>query len=708
MTETASGASHSPPRGHGGSADRLGPFLCWAVVFADIGTSVYYVPGILYSQVGRLAGVFVTMTLVVFLLLTIKYAEATVRFPEGGGEVAVASRGLNPWFGALGGMFILIDYFLTASISSLSGLHYFQVIFPPIAPYVVGLTLAVIIALGVLNWWGIQESATVSAVIASLAFLSSVVIVALVLTHVSLSEIGAVFREIFSGTRLTGITILTGFAGAFLAFSGLESIAQLAPVMRVPRRKTVTAALTFVVITVGLTGPLLTIFSTVLLTDPRFRDTMARPVYSVDANPDQFISLLAGAYGGVILAVATAIVASALLIFAANTAIIGAYHVVLALARMRYFPRIMERRNKFRGTPHVAIAIATLTPVVVLLLVQGNINLLGELYGFGLLGAFLLLCVSMDVIRWKERHGSPPIGATVDPELLRYGSRNGRNGVVMTPPPAPESPLTRGARALLGQENLDRLAQAQTAARSYLRPIRIPTQRWWKAHWPDVKYALGFLTTALVAVAWATNLFGKPLATIFGGALTAVGMGLAAAHWRYQQVRHPVVFLDIPAPAPRSSLVILTPQQERTRIVVQDALASAGSHPLIFLYIATPSDLPPPRLFEIRDRFALDAEAQLTLSRAKRACNEARVQAKYLYAVGGSQEVFDIAARVRPAEIVAEADTARRILHKARSQSGIALSPDYVITHFIDGARVAHNVMHQVYTHGADQQADGR
>jgi amino acid transporter len=678
------------------------------VVFADIGTSVYYVPGILYSQVGRLAGVFVTMTLVVFLLLTIKYAEATVRFPEGGGEVAVASRGLNPWFGALGGMFILIDYFLTASISSLSGLHYFQVIFPPIAPYVIGLTLAVIIALGILNWWGIQESASVSAVIATLAFLSSMVIILLVLIHVPLSEIGSVFREIFSGTRLTGITILTGFAGAFLAFSGLESIAQLAPVMRVPRRKTVTRALTVVVITVGLTGPLLTIFSTVLLTDPRFRDTMARPAYSVDANPDQFISLLAGAYGGVILAVATAIVASALLIFAANTAIIGAYHVVLALARMRYFPRVMERRNKLRGTPHIAIAIATLTPVVVLLLVRGNINLLGELYGFGLLGAFLLLCVSMDVIRWKERHGSPPIGATVDPELLRYGGRNGRNGVVMEPPPAPEAPLTRRARAFLGQENLARLAQGQTAIRSFLRPVRVPAQRWWKAHWPNLKYYLGFLTTVLVAIAWATNLFGKPLATIFGGALTAVGMGLAAAHWRYQQVRHPVVFLNIPAPAPRSALVILTPQEEQSRIVIRDALASADRRPPVFLYVAPPSDLPPPRLFEIRDRFALDAEAQLTLSRAKRECNEDGVQAKYLYAVGGSREIFDIAARVRPAEIVAEAETARRILHKARSQSGIALSPDYVITHLVDGTRVAHNVMHQVYAHVADQQAEAR
>jgi hypothetical protein len=37
MTETAS--APAMPRGYGGSVDRLGPFLCWAVVFADIGTA---------------------------------------------------------------------------------------------------------------------------------------------------------------------------------------------------------------------------------------------------------------------------------------------------------------------------------------------------------------------------------------------------------------------------------------------------------------------------------------------------------------------------------------------------------------------------------------------------------------------------------------------------------------------------------------------
>lgn len=33
-----------------GKGARLGPILCWAVVFADIGTSVYYVPGIFIRQ----------------------------------------------------------------------------------------------------------------------------------------------------------------------------------------------------------------------------------------------------------------------------------------------------------------------------------------------------------------------------------------------------------------------------------------------------------------------------------------------------------------------------------------------------------------------------------------------------------------------------------------------------------------------------------
>src|SRR5450755_10091 len=112
----AQAGGHTP-----GKSSMLGPLLCWAVVFADIGTSVYYTPGILYQSVQGLAGFFVFLTMSVFVLLTLKYAEVTHRFPQGGGVVTVAAQALNPWFGALGGMFILVDYFLTGpSVVSLA------------------------------------------------------------------------------------------------------------------------------------------------------------------------------------------------------------------------------------------------------------------------------------------------------------------------------------------------------------------------------------------------------------------------------------------------------------------------------------------------------------------------------------------------------------------------------------------------------------
>src|SRR5215468_8665394 len=95
----------------------LGWYLCWAVVFADIGTSIYYVPGILYNHYSTRSALFVGMTLIVFVLLTLKYAEVSWRYPEGGGVVTVSTRALHPFAGLLGGLFILVAYYLTAALS---------------------------------------------------------------------------------------------------------------------------------------------------------------------------------------------------------------------------------------------------------------------------------------------------------------------------------------------------------------------------------------------------------------------------------------------------------------------------------------------------------------------------------------------------------------------------------------------------------------
>src|ERR1700680_4558020 len=130
----------------------LGAYLCWAVVFADIGTSVYYVPGILYGHFGARSAIFVLMTLFVFILLCVKYAEVTWRYPEGGGVVNVSSQALHPFVGLLGGMFILVDYYLTAALSALSGAFYLAVIVPSLTPLAVPLTVIALVGLGLLNY----------------------------------------------------------------------------------------------------------------------------------------------------------------------------------------------------------------------------------------------------------------------------------------------------------------------------------------------------------------------------------------------------------------------------------------------------------------------------------------------------------------------------------------------------------------------------
>jgi amino acid transporter len=367
----------------------LGAFLCWAVIFADIGTSVYYVPGILYAPFGSHAALFVLMTLFVFVLLCVKYAEVTWRYPEGGGVVNVASQALHPFAGLFGGLFILVDYYLTAALSALSGALYLAVVMPPLTPWALHAAVVALIGLAVLNLLGIRESARTTAVIACFAGGGQLAVVVATAVYLGPAGILHSFSAVTQGPRLTPLLLITGYGAAFLAFSGLESVAQLAPAMREPRRKVAYRAMAAVVLTMAITSPLLTLWSTTLL--------------HANADPNQFISLLGTHTAGQLLGNYVAVSGALLLVFASNTAIIGAYHVFIALARMGFLPRVIESRNRRRRTPHWAILAAVVLPIIVIVASQGSVALLGDLYAFGLLGTFVLTCISLDLVRWRER-----------------------------------------------------------------------------------------------------------------------------------------------------------------------------------------------------------------------------------------------------------------------------------------------------------------
>jgi len=365
-------------------------FLAWAVVFCDIGTSVYYVPGILYGHVKNATPFFVLLTTGGFVLLALKYIEISWRNPEGGGVVTITTKAFGPMWGCLGGMLITVDYFLTTAISAVSGFQYIGSVFPSLDNYIIILSCIGVGILAALNIIGIRESATVALIMASAAFVVDLVVIGAAFFTMNAEQWQTVLSHLSMGKEVSSYELVVGFGAAWLAFSGLESISQLSPAMRFPLRRTTRFAMTAVIITIIITSPVLTALSVGLLPD-QIKATQS----------ERFISELGWIIGGFGLKVAVVLTASSLLLFASNTAIIGSYHVFLALARQGFLPRILELRNRAFNTPHIAVLIATSVPALLILLTKGQLILLGDMYAFGLLGAFFFSSLSLDAIRWR-------------------------------------------------------------------------------------------------------------------------------------------------------------------------------------------------------------------------------------------------------------------------------------------------------------------
>jgi amino acid transporter/nucleotide-binding universal stress UspA family protein len=369
---------------------QLNWFLAWAVVFCDIGTSIYYVPGILYGHVKDATPFFVLLTTGGFILLALKYIEISWRNPEGGGVVTITTKAFGPMWGCLGGMLITVDYFLTTAISSVSGFQYIGSLFPFLDDHVVLLSCSGVAVLAALNIIGIRESATVSLVMACAAFAVDLVVIGTALISMDASHWRTIVTHLGTGKALSAHELLVGFAAAWLAFSGLESISQLSPAMRFPLRRTTRWAMAALIITMVLTSPILTALAVGLL-----------PEQIKATQSERFISELGMVVGGFGVKLAVVMTASTLLLFASNTAIIGAYHVFLALARQGFLPKIIELRNRPFNTPYIAVLIATSVPIALILFTRGEMILLGDMYAFGLLGAFVFSSFSLDTIRWR-------------------------------------------------------------------------------------------------------------------------------------------------------------------------------------------------------------------------------------------------------------------------------------------------------------------
>lgn len=342
-----------------------------ALIYGDWGTSKAYVIGLALFSVGFSALPHLLAVCFVTGLVGINYIWICRHFPTGGGVYTAAgmhSRRLA----MIGGLLLLADYIVTASLSCLDAFHYLGL--DQMAAKKSAITA--IFAIGAINFFGPRHSGGVAI---ALAFPT-------VLTVIVLIGKGAPHVQQFHAVRPVGgfLHNWVAFVGMILALSGVEAAASSTGVLRLDPdasferpsvHRTSSRAILVVMAEVVLGTALLSVLAMCLPAEAtRHENDLLRYMGDVFVSPR--FGLVVGWVFGM------------LLLSAVNTALTGMVSLLYVMARDREFPLVFSELNGF-GVPWIPLFIATILPVVVLN-VEDSVDALASLYAIGVVGAIAI------------------------------------------------------------------------------------------------------------------------------------------------------------------------------------------------------------------------------------------------------------------------------------------------------------------------------
>ena len=227
----------------------LGVGALFSTAYGNVGSSIYYALGVVaVAALGLTPAVFV-ITGCLFIATAWSYSEATAAMPEAGGASSFTRRAFNE-FASFGiGWAQMLTYTATISISALFVPQYLSIFWPVLKepPYnVIGGAITIVV-LVVLNVVGIKEAASLNVVLALLDLGTQVLI--MIIALVLLLEPTILIEQIQWGIAPTWSQFLYGLAMGTVAYTGIETISNMAEEARDPG-KDVPRSMNFVIIAV--------------------------------------------------------------------------------------------------------------------------------------------------------------------------------------------------------------------------------------------------------------------------------------------------------------------------------------------------------------------------------------------------------------------------------------------------------------------------
>ncbi len=387
---------------------RLGAPRLFATAYSTVGSSIYFALGVVAAYALGLTPLVFLASGLLFVMTTMTYFEGMTVHPERGGSAVMARYAFNEFWSFVAGWAILLDYLILIAISTLSIGHYLAAFWSELGGDRLALAIAVLVLFGVAryNFMGITPRGRRTTVLAivDLALVLLIVVLGFALEF----DPEAVTQNVELGSVPKWSDLLFGMTIAVIAYTGIEAASNLAPEIRVPRRalrRTVGAgAAAVLLVFVGM--------STVAL--------MALPVepgipvvggqdsgYGTELG-GQFaeapvlgiVGALSSSWVGETLETAVAIVATLVLVQAANAGMVGIARTSYTLATHRQIPRALAKLHPRYTTPWIVITIACV--LVFFLLLPTDIELLASMFAYGALIAFCLAHLSVCALRFKD------------------------------------------------------------------------------------------------------------------------------------------------------------------------------------------------------------------------------------------------------------------------------------------------------------------
>ncbi len=174
----------------------------------------------------------------VLAMVALSYFQTIHAYPSGGGSYIVARANLGVLPGLVAASALLIDYVLNAAVSLTAGIAALASAFPMLWPYRVGLALALLIVITLVNLRGLRESGTFMAVPVYL----------FLVTYFSMLAYGLVRLFIDGPTPiassappaiapLTLVLILHAFSTGCTALTGIEAISNGVPALKLHNQR---------------------------------------------------------------------------------------------------------------------------------------------------------------------------------------------------------------------------------------------------------------------------------------------------------------------------------------------------------------------------------------------------------------------------------------------------------------------------------------